>query len=72
MYTYATYETASERLAELQRDAARQRAIRAAEKAQRRVEPAAEGQRADRPQEVSLFLAVKRGLAAVGARIAAL
>jgi hypothetical protein len=65
MYLQATYETARERQADFVREAARRRAIREVEQAQVRAEPPADG-------ATPLLLAVKRGLAAVGARIAAL
>ena len=72
MYLLATYETAHERQADFLREAARQRVIREAEKARRSTEPPTQDAHASRLPETTLLDAMKRGLAAVGARLMAL
>ena len=72
MYVQITYATAKERQAEFVREAAQRRVVREAEKAQRNAERPAADAHAPRLPETALFVAVKRSLATIGARILAL
>jgi hypothetical protein len=69
MYLHATYAMAKERQAEFLREAAQQQAQREAVRAAQ--QPAGGAHAAHRPEE-TLFGTVKRGLAAVGARLGVL